>query len=89
MSAPSSAPWAAAFAEGDPSTLAARCLAQLPDAQGATLGILYVSEPTALVLPLIARELAAGTGIHPGSAGLASGSARPGTRCTKTTRQSS
>jgi len=44
-----SAPFAAAFAEGDPSTLAARCLAQLSDTQGATLGILYVSEPTALV----------------------------------------
>jgi hypothetical protein len=60
---PSGAPWAAAFAEGDPSTLSTRCLEQLGDTAGATLGILYVSEPTALVLPLIARELAAATGI--------------------------
>ena len=42
-----SAPFAAAFAEGDPATLAARCLAQLPAGQGANLGILYVSEPAA------------------------------------------
>ena len=47
-----SAPFAAAFAEGDPTTLAARLLAQLSAAQadashGATLGILYVSEPAA------------------------------------------
>jgi small ligand-binding sensory domain FIST len=61
--APSGAPWAAAFAEGDPSTLSTRCLEQLGDTAGATLGILYVTEPTALVLPLIARELAAATGI--------------------------
>jgi small ligand-binding sensory domain FIST len=63
-----SAPFAAAFAEGDPTTLAARLLAQLPAGQrdasgGANLGILYVSEPAAAVLPLLARELADGTGI--------------------------
>ena len=63
MSMPSTSPWAAAFAEGDPSTLSTRCLEQLRDTQGATLGILYVSEPTSMVLPLIARELAEGTGI--------------------------
>ena len=36
--------FAAAFAEGDPATLAAELLAQLPDTAGATLGILYVSD---------------------------------------------
>jgi small ligand-binding sensory domain FIST len=58
------APFAAAFAEGDPATLAAECLAQLPEAgRGATLGILYVSEPAAQVLPYIVQELAKGSGI--------------------------
>lgn len=58
-----SAQFAAAFAEGDPATLAARLLAQLPVAPEANLGILYVSEPAAVVLPLLARELADGSGI--------------------------
>jgi small ligand-binding sensory domain FIST len=58
------APFAAAFAEGDPATLASRCLAQLPQGQGATLGIVYVSEPAGMVLPQFVRELAAGTGIE-------------------------
>jgi small ligand-binding sensory domain FIST len=58
-----SAPFAAAFAEGDPRTLAARCLAQLPAGQGASLGILYVSEPTAPALAQLVRELTQGTGI--------------------------
>ena len=44
MSAPA---FAAAFAEGDPRTLAANCLTQLPQGQQANLGILYISEPTA------------------------------------------
>jgi small ligand-binding sensory domain FIST len=56
--------FAAAFAEGDPATLAAECLAQLPEAgQAANLGILYVSEPAAPVLPYILQELAKGSGI--------------------------
>ena len=63
-----SAPFAAAFAEGDPTTLGARLLAQLKPAEedaarGANLGILYVSEPAAVALPLLARELADGSGI--------------------------
>ncbi len=58
-----SAPFAAAFADGDPRTLAARCLAQLPAGQGASLGILYVSEPTAPALAQLVRELTQGTGI--------------------------
>ena len=57
-------PFAAAFAVGDAATLAERCLAQLPTAGGeATLGILYVTEPAAPVLPVLLRDLAAGTGI--------------------------
>ncbi len=57
------APFAAAFAEGDPATLGARLLAQLPAGPGATLGILYVSEPAAPVLPQLVRELTQGLGI--------------------------
>ncbi|TMK33064.1 MAG: histidine kinase [Alphaproteobacteria bacterium] len=58
-------PFAAAFAVGDAATLAERCLAQLPIADGqATLGILYVTEPAAPVLPVMLRDLAAGTGIE-------------------------
>jgi small ligand-binding sensory domain FIST len=56
--------FAAAFAAGDPATLAAECLAQLPDeGRGGNLGILYVSEPAASVLPYILQELAKGSGI--------------------------
>ena len=57
------APFAAAFAEGDPATLAASLLAQLPQQQEATLGILYVSEPAAAAMPRLVEELAAATGI--------------------------
>ena len=57
-------PFAAAFAAGDMPTLAQRCLAQLPSTDNdATLGILYVSEPAAPVLPQLVRDLAAGTGV--------------------------
>jgi small ligand-binding sensory domain FIST len=55
--------FAAAFAEGDPATLASRIVAQLPKVPGATLGVLYVSEPAAQALPLVLGELAAATGI--------------------------
>jgi len=59
-----STPFAAAFAAGDPATLAQRCLAQLPRTdKDATLGIFYVSEPAAPALPQLVRDLAAGTGI--------------------------
>lgn len=58
-----SPPFAAAFAEGDPATLAARLLAQLPERQDATLGILYVSEPAAPALPRLVGELTQGSGI--------------------------
>jgi small ligand-binding sensory domain FIST len=57
--------FAAAFAEGDPATLAAECLAQLPgEGKGANLGVLYISEPAATVLPYIVQELAKGTGVR-------------------------
>jgi small ligand-binding sensory domain FIST len=58
-----SAPFAAAFAEGDPATLTAQLLAQLPDHRDATLGVLYVSEPAAGLLPLLVGQLTQGTGI--------------------------
>jgi small ligand-binding sensory domain FIST len=58
-----SAGFAAAFAAGDPASLGARLLAQLPERGKATLGILYVSEPAAAALPTLVDELAAGTGI--------------------------
>ncbi|HEX3953891.1 MAG TPA: FIST C-terminal domain-containing protein [Stellaceae bacterium] len=57
-------PFAAAFAEGDPATLAADCLAQLPADHGATLGIIYISEPAGPELPRLVRELTAGTGVN-------------------------
>jgi small ligand-binding sensory domain FIST len=58
-----SAGFAAAFAAGDPASLGARLLAQLPERGEATLGILYVSEPAAQALPTLVEELTAGTGI--------------------------
>lgn len=58
-----SAQFAAALAAGDPASLASRCIAGLPVVEGATLGILYTTEPAAPVLPEIARTLAAHTGI--------------------------
>ena len=58
-----SARFAAALAAGDPASLASRCIAGLPVVEGATLGILYTTEPAALVLPEITRALAAHTGI--------------------------
>jgi small ligand-binding sensory domain FIST len=56
--------FAAAFAEGDPAQLGKACLAQLPRAGEATLGIVYVSEPAASALPGLVRELSSGTGIE-------------------------
>jgi small ligand-binding sensory domain FIST len=58
-----SASFAAAFAEGDTAGLAGRLAAQLPQGQGASLGIVYVSEPVAAGLSGLVRELAAATGI--------------------------
>jgi small ligand-binding sensory domain FIST len=69
--------FAEAFADGDPETLGARLLAQLPKGapgeQRATLGVLYVSEPAAQVLPALVDELAAGTGIAHWTGGVGLG----------------
>jgi small ligand-binding sensory domain FIST len=58
-----SAPFAAAAASGEPAGLAARCLAGLAPVDGANLGIVYVTEPAAAVLPELLRDLRAHTGI--------------------------
>ena len=58
-----SAQFAAVSATGDPASLAAQCVAALPIVDGATLGILYTTEPAAAVLPQIARALVEHTGI--------------------------
>jgi small ligand-binding sensory domain FIST len=55
--------FAAGYAEGDPARLGQSLLAELSANDAATLGILYVSEPAAPVLPQLLRELVAGTGI--------------------------
>ena len=58
-----SAPFAAGFAEGEAATLAARLAGQLRESRGATLGILYVNEPAAPVLPRLVRDLSDATGV--------------------------
>ena len=61
-----SAGFGAAFADaptGGAEGRAEACLAQLPKGDGANLGIVYVSEPAASVLPQLVRRLAAETGI--------------------------
>ncbi len=68
-----SAGFTAAFASGDPATLGARLVAQLPREAEATLGILYVSEPAAQVLPQLVDELASGTGIDHWTGGVGLG----------------
>jgi small ligand-binding sensory domain FIST len=59
-----SARFAAAAATGDPAGLAAQCIAALPPVDGATLGILYTTEPAAAALPEIVHALSAHTGIR-------------------------
>jgi small ligand-binding sensory domain FIST len=55
--------FAAAAVQGEPAGLARRCLAALPKLDGANLGILYVSEPAAAVLPDLVEALGSRTGI--------------------------
>ena len=55
--------FAAAFASGEPGTLAQQCIAGLGPAEGANLGILYLTEPAASVLPQLVNTLAQRTGI--------------------------
>ncbi len=59
-----SARFAAAAAAGDPAGLAARCIAGLAPVDGATLGIIYATEPAAAVLPQLLRDLSGHTGVH-------------------------
>src|SRR5262249_29882671 len=68
-----SAQFAAASAAGDPATLAAQCIATLPVVDGATLGILYTTEPAASALPEITRALAVHTGIRSSVGGVGLG----------------
>jgi small ligand-binding sensory domain FIST len=58
-----SARFAATAAAGDPTALAAQCIAGLQVVDRATLGILYTTEPAAPVFPDLARALAEHTGI--------------------------
>jgi hypothetical protein len=59
-----SAQFAAAAATGEPADLAAQCIAGLSAVDGATLGILYTTEPAASALPELVRALAEHTGIR-------------------------
>jgi small ligand-binding sensory domain FIST len=65
--------FAAAYAEGDPATIGARLIAQLPNDDAANFGLLYVSEPAAAVFPQLARELAQGLGIAAWAGGVGLG----------------
>jgi small ligand-binding sensory domain FIST len=65
--------FASAFAAGDAATLGTRLLMQLAPEAEATLGIIYVSEPAADVLPQLVDELAAGTGIAHWTGGVGLG----------------
>jgi small ligand-binding sensory domain FIST len=54
----------AAVAVGDPANLPEQCIAKMPQTDGATLGILYTTEPAAPALPELVRALAEHTGIR-------------------------
>jgi small ligand-binding sensory domain FIST len=58
-----SASFAATVAVGDPASLMEQCVAGLPAGAEANLGILYVTEPAAPVLPQLVRALADHTGV--------------------------
>lgn len=58
-----SAAFAAAAAVGDPPSLVERCVAGIPSGGAANLGILYVTEPAASVIPELVRNLSAHTGV--------------------------
>jgi small ligand-binding sensory domain FIST len=58
-----SARFAAAVAVGDPASLAEQCIAGMPETNGANLGILYLTEPAASVMPELVRALSGHTGI--------------------------
>jgi small ligand-binding sensory domain FIST len=56
--------FAAAAAAGDPAGLAERCIAGLAPVDGATLGIVYATEPAASILPQFLGDLTNHTGIN-------------------------
>ncbi|MBO0735357.1 MAG: hypothetical protein J2P48_02125, partial [Alphaproteobacteria bacterium] len=58
-----SAQFAASVATGGTASLTRRCIAELPKLDGATLGILYATEPAAAVMPELVHALAEHTGI--------------------------
>ena len=59
-----SAQFAAAAAAGEPASLAAQCIAGLSAVDGASVGILYVTEAAATALPELVRSLAEHTAIR-------------------------
>lgn len=59
-----SARFAATVAVGEPRSLAEQCIAGMPDADEATLGVLYTTEAAASVMPELVRALAEHTGIR-------------------------
>jgi len=52
------AQFAAAAVTGDPVSLVAKCVAEIPSTKGANLGILYATEPVGSVMPELVRTLA-------------------------------
>jgi small ligand-binding sensory domain FIST len=74
-----SAQFAAAAAAGEPESLAAQCIAGLSSVDGATLGILYTTEPAAAALPELVRALAEHTGIRSWVGGVGLGVCSPTT----------
>ena len=70
--------FASAFAAGDPATLGTQLLARMTPPAGATLGILYVSEPAGAHLPRLVAELSARTGIANWVGGVGLGICAPG-----------
>ena len=73
-----SGPFAAAFARGNPASLAASLLAELPAQRDATLGIVYASEPTGPHFAQLVDDLAAVTGIKNWVGGVGLGVCAPG-----------
>src|SRR4029077_6995109 len=68
-----SARLAAGAAGGDPADLAAQCIAGLSTVDGATLGILYTTEPAAPALPELVRALKQPTRIRSWGGGVGLG----------------
>ena len=59
-----SARFTATVAVGDPASLAERCIVGMPSADGANLGLLYVTEAAAPALPRLVGALTEHTGIN-------------------------